>query len=147
MSKFLEGVEDHTPKKDIDAVTVAKRHVQKILLKAGYNAEAKAFEDDITLHLEDGTIVVLEVKSATKPDVDAEEDFETPAQTKKRLSKMENDKSMLGQAAKALAAGKEVKAAANPNRPSRGVKQIDKSIDKLAGGVSKAIDRVTKSLK
>ena len=67
--------------------------------------------------------------------------------TRKRIGKMENDKSMLGNATKALAAGKEVKAASDPKRPSRGIKKIDKSIDKLAGGVSKAIDRVTKSLK
>ncbi len=43
---------------------------------------------------------------------------------------MENDKSMIGQASKALAAGQEVKAASDPKRPSRGVKKIDKSMIK-----------------
>jgi hypothetical protein len=54
---------------------------------------------------------------------------------------------MIGNATKALHAGKEVKAAADPKRPSRGVKKIDKSIDKMAAAISKSMDRVTKSLK
>jgi|TARA_R110000824_G_scaffold33074_1_gene106377 hypothetical protein len=70
MSKFLEGVEEHTPDKDIDAVTKAKRNVQRIFMKAGYTADAKVFRDDITLTLEDGTKVVLEIKSAVKPEVE-----------------------------------------------------------------------------
>jgi len=74
MSKFLEGVEEHTPEKDIDAVTKAKRTVQRIFMKAGYKADAKVFRDDITLTLEDGTRVVLEVKSSIAPAV---EDSET----------------------------------------------------------------------
>tara|TARA_R110001592_G_C13071543_1_gene741841 strand:+ start:108 stop:491 length:384 start_codon:yes stop_codon:yes gene_type:complete len=80
MSKFLEGVEEHTPDKDIDAVTKAKRNVQRIFMKAGYTADAKVFRDDITLTLEDGTKVVLEIKSAVKPAVeDAETDSITRA--------------------------------------------------------------------
>ncbi len=43
--------------------------------------------------------------------------------------------------------GNEVKAASDPKRPSRGVKKIDKSIDKMAAAISKSMDRVTKSLK
>ena len=74
MSKFLEGVEEHTPEKDIDAVTKAKRIVQRIFMEAGYTADAKVFRDDITLTLKDGTKVVLEVKSAIAPAV---EDSET----------------------------------------------------------------------
>ena len=70
MSKFLEGVEEHTPDKDIDAVTKAKRNVQRIFMKAGYTSDAKVFRDDITLTLEDGTKVVLEIKSAVKPEVE-----------------------------------------------------------------------------
>ena len=70
MSKFLEGVEEHTPEKDIDAVTRAKRIVQRIFMQAGFTADAKVFRDDITLTLEDGTKVVLEVKSAVKPEVE-----------------------------------------------------------------------------
>jgi hypothetical protein len=70
MSKFLEGVEEHTPDKDIDTVTKAKRNVQRIFMKAGYTADAKVFRDDITLTLEDGTKVVLEIKSAVKPEVE-----------------------------------------------------------------------------
>ena len=70
MSKFLEGVEEHTPDKDIDAVTKAKRNVQRIFMKAGYTADAKVFRDDITLTLEDGTKVVLEIKSAVNPAVE-----------------------------------------------------------------------------
>tara|TARA_R110000772_G_scaffold76510_4_gene165209 strand:- start:1648 stop:2031 length:384 start_codon:yes stop_codon:yes gene_type:complete len=70
MSKFLEGVEEHTPDKDIDAVTKAKRIVQRIFMAAGYTADAKVFVDDITLTLKDGTKVVLEIKSAVSPAVE-----------------------------------------------------------------------------
>ncbi len=80
MSKFLEGVEEHTPEKDIDAVTRAKRIVQRIFMQAGFTADAKVFRDDITLTLEDGTKVVLEVKSAVKPEV---EDGETSTDIQK----------------------------------------------------------------
>lgn len=80
MSKFLEGVEEHTPEKDIDAVTKAKRIVQRIFMKAGYKADAKVFRDDITLTLEDGTRVVLEVKSASAPEVEDGENQSTDIQ-------------------------------------------------------------------
>ena len=49
-------------------------------MKASYTADAKVFRDDITLTLEDGTKVVLEIKSAVKPAVeDAETDSITRA--------------------------------------------------------------------
>ena len=76
MSKFLEGVEEHTPDKDIDAVTKAKRIVQRIFMAAGYTADAKVFVDDITLTLKDGTKVVLEIKSAVSPAVEDGEDMD-----------------------------------------------------------------------
>ena len=47
----------------------------------------------------------------------------------------------------ALATATTLKAAGNPARPSRGVKQIDKSVSKLGKAVAKTIDKVSNSLK
>lgn len=144
MSKFLKLVEENTPGAEMEESLADKFH--------RFADRVSALEEGRDIDVDE---LLLELNGLNEelttlggiPDVDGEEDFETPAMTRKRIGKMENDKSMLGNAAKALAAGKEVKAAANPTRPSRGVQKIDKSIDKLAGGVAKAIDRVTKSLK
>ena len=143
MSKFLDLVKENTPGEEQESLADKfHRFAERVsALEEGRDIDV----DELLLEL-NGLNEELTTLGGV-PDVDGEEDFETPAMQRKRIGKMENDKSMLGNATKALAAGKEVKAAADPKRPTRGVKQIDKSIDKLAGGVSKAIDRVTKSLK
>ena len=76
MSKFLEGVESHTPEKDLDLFSLAKKQVRDILEIAGYTATAKVFRDEITLTLKDGTRVVLEVKSVIEPAAPAAESNE-----------------------------------------------------------------------
>ena len=143
MSKFLSLVEENTPREELPESLADKFH--RFADRVSALEEGRDIDiDELLMELND-----LNEELTTRggiPEV-PEEDLETPAMTRKRISKMENDKSMIGQASKALAAGKEVKAASDPKRPSRGVKKIDKSIDKMAGAVSKAMDRVTKSLK
>ena len=47
----------------------------------------------------------------------------------------------------ALATANTLKQASDPKRPSRGVKQIDKSVSKLGKAVAKTIDKVSNSLR
>ena len=144
MSKFLEGVESHTPKQNQDAITKAKRHIQNVLLKAGLAADAKFGSDDITIKLEDGTLVVLEVKSAGNPD--AEENFEVI--DKMRQKKLDKFAKNAGNVDGTLNVANQLKASdPDPSRPSRGVQQINKEVDKLGKVVAKNIKRVAKMLK
>jgi hypothetical protein len=141
MSKFLSLVEENTPGKEQPESLADKFH--RFADRVSALEEGRDIDiDELLLELN-----ALNEELTTKGGVPEAEDFETPAGMKKRLSKIENDKSMIGNATKALHAGKEVKAAADPKRPSRGVKKIDKSIDKMAAAISKSMDRVTKSLK
>jgi hypothetical protein len=141
MSKFLSLVEENTPGEEQPESLADKFH--RFADRVSALEEGRDIDiDELLLELN-----ALNEELTTKGGVPEAEDFETPAGMKKRLSKIENDKSMIGNATKALHAGKEVKAAADPKRPSRGVKKIDKSIDKMAAAISKSMDRVTKSLK
>ena len=81
MSKFLEAVQEHTPEKDLDLFSLAKKQVRDILEIAGYTATAKVFRDEISLTLKDGTKVVLEVKSVVAPTVEDNEDLESLTST------------------------------------------------------------------
>ena len=72
MSKFLELVEENNPEKDIDALTDAKRSLQRLLLKSKIEAHGKAFEDIIRVRLDDGRVVELEVKDVQHPVEDQE---------------------------------------------------------------------------
>ena len=141
MSKFLSLVEENTPGKEQPESLADKFH--RFADRVSALEEGRDIDiDELLLELN-----ALNEELTTKGGVPEAEDFETPAGMKKRLGKIENDKSMIGNATKALHAGKEVKAASDPKRPSRGVKKIDKSIDKMAAAISKSMDRVTKSLK
>ena len=141
MSKFLSLVEENTPGKEQPESLADKFH--RFADRVSALEEGRDIDiDELLLELN-----ALNEELTTKGGVPEAEDFETPAGMKKRLGKIENDKSMIGNATKALHAGNEVKAASDPRRPSRGVKKIDKSIDKMAAAISKSMDRVTKSLK
>ncbi len=141
MSKFLRLVEENTPTEEMKESLADKFH--RFADRVSALEEGRDIDiDELLLELN-----ALNEELTTKGGIPEPEDFESPAAQIKRLSQLENDKTMIGQATKALAAGKEVKAASDPKRPSRGVKKIDQSIDKMAGAVSKAMDRVTKSLK
>ena len=75
MKKFLELVEENNPEKDIDALTDAKRSLQRLLLKSKIEAHGKAFEDIIRVRLDDGRVVTLEVKDVQPPVEDQEGDI------------------------------------------------------------------------
>lgn len=144
MSKFLSLVEENTPGGEMKESLADKFH--------RFADRVSALEEGRDIDIDE---LLLELNGLNEelttlggiPDVDGEEDFESPALAKRRREKLEKDDTMIGKAAKALQAGKEVKAASDPARPSRGVKKIDKSINKMASAVSKAMDRVTKQLK
>ena len=72
MNKFLELVEESNPEKDIDALTDAKRSLQRLLMKSKIEAHGKAFEDILRVRLDDGRVVELEVKDVQHPVEDQE---------------------------------------------------------------------------
>ena len=72
MKKFLELVEENDPEKDIDALTDAKRSLQRLLMKSKIEAHGKAFEDILRVRLDDGRVVELEVKDVQHPVEDDE---------------------------------------------------------------------------
>ena len=72
MKKFLELVEENNPEKDIDALTDAKRSLQRLLMKSKIEAHGKAFEDILRVRLDDGRVVELEVKDVQHPVEDQE---------------------------------------------------------------------------
>ena len=73
MNKFLELVEENSPEQDIDALTDAKRSLQRLLLKSKIEAHGKAFEDILRVRLDDGRVVELEVKDVQHPVEDQED--------------------------------------------------------------------------
>ena len=75
MKKFLELVEENNPEKDIDALTDAKRSLQRLLMKSKIEAHGKAFEDILRVRLDDGRVVELEVKDVQHPVEDQEDDI------------------------------------------------------------------------
>jgi hypothetical protein len=79
MNKFLELVEENNPEQDIDALTDAKRSLQRLLLKSKIEAYGKAFEDILSVRLGDGRVVELEVKDVQHPVEDQEDDVNADA--------------------------------------------------------------------
>tara|TARA_R110002033_G_scaffold121519_4_gene164482 strand:- start:87 stop:443 length:357 start_codon:yes stop_codon:yes gene_type:complete len=79
MKKFLELVEENNPEKDIDAITDAKRSLQRLLMKSKIEAHGKAFEDILRVRLDDGRVVELEVKDVQHPVEDQEDDVNADA--------------------------------------------------------------------
>ena len=72
MNKFLELVEENSPEQDIDALTDAKRSLQRLLMNRKIEAHGKAFEDILSVRLDDGRVVELEVKNVQHPVEDQE---------------------------------------------------------------------------
>jgi len=72
MNRFLELVEESNPEKDIDALTDAKRSLQRLLMKSKIEAYGRAFEDILSVRLDDGRVVELEVKDVQHPVEDQE---------------------------------------------------------------------------
>ncbi len=140
MSKFLDLVKENTPGEEQESLADKfHRFADRVsALEEGRDIDV----DELLLEL-NGLNEELTTLGGV-PEVDGEEDFETQAGKAKRLKKLENDDSMLGRAVKAVAAATAVKTAGDPN--SKGVKKIDKGLDRMARGVSKSLDTVTKSL-
>lgn len=135
MSKFLDLIAENTPA-DLDDLTDAvKKHVTKIFTSAGLQADYKTFQDVVTVVLSDGTKVVLEIKNlipAEAEEVDGHEDGE-------------NTMDDLAKAELALGAAEKIKAAGG-DRPSRGVKKIDRSSSNLQAKVAKTLDKIANEL-
>ena len=84
MSKFLEGIENNMPEKDIDLLTAGKRALQSFLLSKDVAVQVRTFADELSITLEDGSVVKLEVKDYVKykpPVEDAETDIKKTAET------------------------------------------------------------------
>jgi len=92
MSKFLEGVDEHTPEKDLDEITAAKRELQNILLKADIMADAKVFKDEIFVKLPSSKIVKLEIIDVKDVPVEDQEDISKKAQALSSLFSIKTPK-------------------------------------------------------
>ena len=76
MSKFLQIIEEAIPAVDIDAITEAKRSLQRMLMNLKVPVQAKVFQDILLVTLPDMRVVELEVKGISDP---KEEEAEDPA--------------------------------------------------------------------
>ncbi len=141
MSKFLELVKENTPGEEMKESLADKFHrfAERVsALEEGRDIDV----DELLLELNG-----LNEELTTLGGVPEVEDYESPAAMTKRNTRMDQDSKNLDKAGKALQAASTIKAQDNPTRPSRGVKQIDKSVSNLGKAVARSIDRVTKSLK
>ena len=129
-SKFLEGVDSHTPEKDVDAITQAKRQVQRILMKAGYKCDAKAFDDNCILHLDDGTEIKFEIVDVKKPEVEDQEGIIT-----------QNQKDALEIAGSLTQDPKKRLIGRDPK------KAIDKALGDMYNKVAKKVTAISKTIK
>ena len=127
MSKFLDLIEENTPDLDLDEKIAAKRAVQRCLMEKDIRCDADQRSEDISIHLPDGRIVKLEVKKFVNV-----EDGEIA------MDDLANAELALDAAAKIKAAG--------GDRPSRGVKKIEKSENNLQKKVATTIDKIAKEL-
>jgi len=92
MSKFLEGVDEHTPEKDLDEITAAKRELQNILLKADIMADAKVFKDEIFVKLPSNKIIKLEIIDVKDVPVEDQEDVSKKAEALSSLFNIKTPK-------------------------------------------------------
>jgi len=83
MSKFLQIIEEAIPAVDIDAITEAKRSLQRMLMNLKVPVQAKVFQDILFVTLPDKRVVELEVKGISNP---KEEEAEDPAKAIKAIT-------------------------------------------------------------
>ena len=141
MSKFLSLVEENTPGNEMKESLADKFHrfAERVsALEEGRDIDV----DELLLELNG-----LNEELTTLGGVPEVEDYESPAKMAARNNKMDQDSKNLDKAGKALQAAQSIKSQDNPARPSRGVKKIDASVNKLGKAVAKSIDRVTQSLR
>jgi len=74
MSKFLQIIEEAIPAVDIDAITEAKRSLQRMLMNLKVPVQAKVFQDILFVTLPDKRVVELEVKGISNSKEEEAED-------------------------------------------------------------------------
>ena len=127
MSKFLSLVAENTPGGEMKESLADKFH--RFADRVSALEEGRDIDiDELLMELND-----LNEELTTKGGIPEVEDQEI-------------DVKDLEQVDTALATAEKIKSASNPDRPSRGVKKIEKSIGKLGDAVSKKMDMVSKSL-
>ena len=140
MSKFLDLIKENTPGEEQESLADKfHRFAERVsALEEGRDVDV----DELLLELNG-----LNEELTTLGGVPEVEDYESPAKMKDRIGKMDADSKNIAKAGKALQAANEIKAASDPDRPSRGVKQIDASIDKLGQATAKVLKRAAQALK
>jgi len=141
MSKFLEGVEKHTPNenKGKGPFRVEYRDVVGNLMATANIPDnvGSSYEEFINFaERTNGKIVLAE----------PEEDFEMiDNMRQKKIDKFEKNS---GNITGTLTAAQELRATdPDPTKPSRGVKRINKEVDQLGKVIAKNVKRVAKLLK
>jgi len=149
MSKFLEGVERHTPNENegkgpfrVEYRDVVGNLMATVVIKDDVGSSYEEF-----IKFGNTTNGVFELaEPAIKPEAAAEEDFEMiDNMRQKKIDKFEKNS---GNITGTLTAAQELRAAdPNPMKPSRGVKRINKEVDQLGKVIAKNVKRVAKMLK
>ncbi len=128
MSKFLSLVEENTPTGEMKESLADKFH--RFADRVSALEEGRDIDiDELLLELN-----ALNEELTTKggvPEVDEDQEID-----------MED----LQAVDTALATAEKIKASADPQRPSRGVKKIEKSLGKLGDAVSKRMDTIAKAI-
>jgi len=127
MSKFLDLVKENTPGEEQESLADKfHRFAERVsALEEGRDIDV----DELLLELNG-----LNEELTTLGGVPEAEDQEIDLKDLKNVDT-------------ALATANTLKSASDPQRPSRGVKQIDKSVSKLGKAVAKTIDKVSNSLR
>ncbi len=80
MSRFLESIENNMPEKDLDLLIAGKRALQRFLIGKEIKNSVKVFKDEVSITLDDGSVVTLEVTDF-KPAVEDESTIQDTAKT------------------------------------------------------------------
>jgi len=80
MSRFLESIENNMPEKDLDLLIAGKRALQRFLIGKEIKNSVKTFKDEVSITLDDGSVVTLEVTDF-KPAVEDESTIRDTAET------------------------------------------------------------------
>ena len=139
MSKFLKLVEENTPGEEMKESLADKFH--------RFAERVSALEEGRDIDVDE---LLLELNGLNEelttlggiPDVDAEEDYENMATMRSTADEKE-----LKKVQTALQTAQQLKASSNPQRPSRGVKKVEKAENKLAQGVAKTIMRTAQQMR
>ena len=128
MSKFLSLVEENMPSEGEETLTDQYMRFAEAVSKIAQGHETVLTVDQLSIQLNrlDGKLEAL---------------------GRAREEDQELDVKDLEQVDTALATAEKIKAASDPQRPSRGVKKIEKSVSRLGDAVSKKMDMVSNALK